>query len=86
MADGALRSDILRVLKEAQVEVSDLPEQRYRLCKGETVLVVRLQETISGTTVDKISRRFTIPKARFYPANAPKVVPIDRGKASGEQE
>lgn len=84
MADGALRTDILRVLEQDGVEVSSLPEGRYRLAKGEAVLTVRLGEVVSRTTVSNLERRFGIAKARFFPPL--RVVPIDRPKAIGSDE
>lgn len=83
MADGALRSDVLRVLKDGGVEVSPLPESRYRLATNTVVIVKRLQDVVSRTTLAEFERSFGITKAKFFPAN--KVVPIDRAKASGNE-
>ena len=85
MADGAMRSDILRVLGQEQVEVTALPGNRYRLAKGDELLTIRMLETVSRTTCANLERRFGIAKSKFFPALRP-VVPIDRPKASGEPE
>lgn len=85
MADGALRSDVLKVLAEEGVEYETLPSDRYRLVKGDVVLTVRMQQTVSRTTLSNFERRFGITKARFFPPIA-KVLPMNRPRAAGENE
>ena len=83
-ADGALRTDVLRALRDADVDVSELPEGRYRLVKGAVLQVVRLRETISRGKADELGRLFGVSIGRFFPSL--KVVLIDLAKASGENE
>lgn len=85
MADGALRTDVLKVLGQEGVEATPLPESRYRLSRGDTFLTIRMHEVVSRTTVGTIERHFGIARVKFFPPTI-KVVPIDRPKASGEQE
>ena len=81
MADGALRSDVLAVLGREGVDVEQLPADRYRLSKGDALLTVRIQATVSRTTCGKLERRFGIYIAKFFPplklapVDLPKVVP-----------
>jgi hypothetical protein len=84
MADGALRTDVLRVLDKAGVEVCPLSENRFRLCKGDTLLTIRMHEVVSRTTLGNLERRFGIPKARFFPA-LKAVPPFSRRMAQGSE-
>ena len=83
MSDGALRTDVLRILAQEGVEVSSLPDSRYRLCRGETLFVVCMRAVLSNTTAGNIARQFEINKIKFYPP-LKAVIPIDRPKASGQ--
>lgn len=85
MADGALRSDVLKVLGQEGVDVTPLPDSRYRLSRADVLITVRLQEVVSRTTAASLERHFGVAKAKFFPPTL-KVVPIDRPRASGEQE
>lgn len=67
MADGALRSDVFRALRDAEVEIEDLPDGRFRLFKGDSLEIVRLGEVVSRTKVDELSRIFIVAKVKFFP-------------------
>jgi len=88
MADAPPRSDVIRVMREAgiAVEPTDRPDT-YRLTRGDRTIVKRLLGVVSGTTISGLVTLFEIPKSRFYPPvrSASVVVPIDRGKVSGDE-
>lgn len=84
MSDGAMRTDVLRVLGQEGVEVSALPDSRYRLVKDEKLLTVRLLEVVSRTTLGAFERHFGITKSKFFPPL--KVVKIAGPKAVGQTD
>ena len=67
MAEPALRSDVLNVLADAGVAAEAMLDDHYRLSRGDELVVLRLMNTVSRSTLAKIERQFGIPLPRFYP-------------------
>jgi hypothetical protein len=68
MADGALRSDVLRALDEASVAAEPMADAAwYRVSRDDLTIAVRMRDTVSRTVTDLLHRTFSISKSKFFP-------------------
>ncbi len=65
--EGSLpRKIVIDVLKEHDVEIQDLGENKYRLFDGSELEVQILHERVMRFVIQRLSKRFQIDMTSFY--------------------